>query len=391
MKIPTGRSFYNSLLLTLAEKTKHKPLEFVPCQDLYGPVILGAGFDPDNLEQYGPPEEGWRRTGRVPAGFNTRVARASYALKKPTLSRAILIAKSNIRGYWGLTQAGVREARWIKAQQIEEKTGKNITSQFLDDVLRRNRKLWFYFIHKIAKKFPKSRESGMEADHLGEAFLKMIRKNSLKKILLETGTVETQKLTHYIFNSIRTEYKTGGREPLLRELLGARTITDLPCSFKERRTEIALRKKMAMDQGYLREDGTFVYPLLNLDELPNPLPLSESKKQRYGGVPQTYNDINSAEELTQRTTEFIDPRSYTEEFEDAETFQFLMGRISNVIGKRKRAHQMERVIALQAEGVKRDEIMEECGLTVAEIHSINTQKLKHLKNQEVRDILQQSC
>ena len=233
ISIPTPLFFRNSLLTVLAEQVGLEPNVLVPCdRTLQLKIIREAGFDPDNLIEYGTPEEGWRLEGLSPVGFILRVF-FCYAYLHRTNTTPLTIAGT--RGQWGLTEEGIALARPLveaKQQKIARSKPKkkvycNGTAEFIDTRIHSTGGLQGSFMQEmrlaVGKKLPVSYASQQVEDHIQTCFTKLIFRDSLTPWLAAGNPVENRHIAMFIIRSAFSESRDSGRNPICRELYGART------------------------------------------------------------------------------------------------------------------------------------------------------------------------
>jgi len=186
-------------------------------------VVEHAGYDPDNLAQYGNPEDGWRMDGGHASFkcFGRRiwdVFRRGYWLQKTPLTE-----KGPKRGQWGLTTTGLELSRsYAGLRQIG-----NSTAQFLDQRLKEtggvNGVFWGTLRAAVASKFPISNKAGLLDDHIQTYMMRVIGRDGLRNKIAEGKIITDTHIASYVVNSARNDIRDAAINPVTRELYGART------------------------------------------------------------------------------------------------------------------------------------------------------------------------
>jgi len=186
-------------------------------------VVEHAGYDPDNLAQYGNPDDGWRMDGGH-ASFKCfgrriwNVFRRGYWLQKTPLTE-----KGPGRGQWGLTTTGLETARSYAGL----KPIGNSTAQFLDQRLKEtggiNGVFWSTLRAAVASRFTISRRAGLVDDHIQTFMMRIIGRDGLRVKIAEGKTITDTHIASYILNSARNDIRDAAINPVTRELYGART------------------------------------------------------------------------------------------------------------------------------------------------------------------------
>lgn len=230
-RLPTPVTFRKSLLIVLGTQVGLKADHFVPGnRDMQLAIIREAGFDPDNLAQYGDPAQGWRLDGITnPPGFLRHVV-LSYGDSRRKQNPPLTIAGA--KGQWGLTEAGVTLARsFIRAKRLAAKE-KNLqqcngTADFLNKHLLKTGGYSGSFMRTmratVAKKLPVSYASQQVDDHIQTCFTKLIARDSLTAWLAAGNSIEDRHLAMFIVRSAFSEVRDSAGNPVCRELYGART------------------------------------------------------------------------------------------------------------------------------------------------------------------------
>jgi len=199
---------------------------FVDHKEAKRAVTQRAGYDPDNLAQYGDPEDGWRMTGGHATfkSFGRRIwnaYRRGYWLKEIPLTE-----KGPKRGQWGLTPAGLETARSYAGFQSVG----NTTAQFLDQRLKETGGLggrfWGMLRAAVATKFPISNKAGLLDDHIQTCMMRLIHRDSLRERVLSGQNITDTHIATYVVRSAINDCRDAATEPLTRELYGARTVKE---------------------------------------------------------------------------------------------------------------------------------------------------------------------
>jgi len=119
-KGPAPQVFYNPLLRTLGESTKHTAGVPLTPRSQYHPTLMASGIDPDNC----PWEmEGFKfnAAGKkvYKAGVYHRIRRAFIHLQAKGMAARIKGAPGTSRGFWTLTEAGVESALSLRQADLD--------------------------------------------------------------------------------------------------------------------------------------------------------------------------------------------------------------------------------------------------------------------------------
>ena len=215
---PSASHFADPLVLSLGRAVGFKAGVFVQGSSVLAAIIQEAGYDPENLSQYGDPNKGWRLGGRGPtAGFRRRIQRAFRNTKQCSTP---LTMKGPGRGSWGLTKAGVVRARALTG-------GCNLTGDFLDSRLRAtggmDGALMSLLRAALTKRLPRSASADLVDGHIHNCFVRLISRDSLRERLLRGQAVPDTLLATYAVRSGFTDIRRMATNPVCRELYGART------------------------------------------------------------------------------------------------------------------------------------------------------------------------
>jgi len=233
--VPTLSVFYHPVLKVLGRRTNFEPYVLVKLDDaLRGEILREAGFDPDNL-----PEE-WVRTRRQkPKGLDRSIGEAyrfqnldkSYARKMRAKQGARTIPSDHPqgrRGWWGLTEEGVKQAKFLSQEPKKERKKPNATSLWLTKHLtpkpgQPESRLMAMMKAAVAKKCPISASMDQIEDHVQQCFLRLIRRDALRKRIEQGQKISYTHIATYAVRSAYTDVRDAGTEPVTREMLGART------------------------------------------------------------------------------------------------------------------------------------------------------------------------
>ena len=214
---PTSKDFYIPLIRILAHDTGMSSEVMVPTSDkMIKRVIREAGYDPDKLDTYGAPSQGWKYEGLVnPPGMKRQVVLAYKALHRCAISLTV----QGTRGQWGLTDDGV-----ARAKELGCKPPRNATAEFLDRRLnRRGGKVYLQLKRTLASRLRLSAANNKIEDHLHNCIERLIRRDALRS-RIEAGTpIEDHHLVAWAIRSGITDIRDEGTNPVTRELHGART------------------------------------------------------------------------------------------------------------------------------------------------------------------------
>lgn len=100
------------------------------------------------------------------------------------------------------------------------------TARWLDRALRTTN-LHNMLQNAVSHKLPKSAAAGLAEDHVQEAYLRWLEQDALSRHLEEGDATAPSNLRWWTVKSAYKDIRAFGREPLLRESLGARTEADL--------------------------------------------------------------------------------------------------------------------------------------------------------------------
>ena len=215
--VPTPATFRDPLLRQLGKAVFLKPNIPVDREALLHAVIRDAGYDPENLSQYGPPEEGWFLRGKKkPEGFSRKVTLAVWGLSQ--LKPQPLIKQTQF-GFICLTELGVIHARKL--------CGRNLTADYLDKRLKETGgtkgDLWKILRKGVSSKLPVSFASGLVDDHIHNCMVKLIARDALRERLLSGVKIPDTLLASYAVRAAYTDIRDWGTNPITREIYGART------------------------------------------------------------------------------------------------------------------------------------------------------------------------
>ena len=116
MKAPKSPAFVPSILRVFGKATNLTPNKEIDVEAILPDIIRDAGYDPDNLAQYGmldPVKEGWVRKGHLnPVGLDRKIRIALVTLHRD-VKPALTVLFHKRKGTWGLTKTGVAKARTL--------------------------------------------------------------------------------------------------------------------------------------------------------------------------------------------------------------------------------------------------------------------------------------
>lgn len=233
-KPPSLSHYIEPLLKVLGQRVGFKAGVFIPNKDIIPDIIREAGFDPDNLEQYGDPGMGWSYEGQKPAGFRRQVSLAHRKLYSKTGTVKLpkgqpqLTMTGKPRGQMALTDEGVAKAKELCGVKDDgTSSGGNATAQFLDKRLAETGgiggKLYALMCAAVISKLPLSATIGIVEDHVQNCLLNLIRRNALKGRLANGVRITDSHLATYAVRTGFTDIRKDGTEPVCREMYGART------------------------------------------------------------------------------------------------------------------------------------------------------------------------
>ena len=230
---PRPRFFQPFLIRTLAQALNFQSNTFVSHKTIIPAVLRKAGFDPEALSDYGDPAMGWRREGHGPNGLNGLNLIISYAFRnlyrhdKHTTLRKKITMQGEKPGEWGLTEAGVWEAQRLELEQSEG----NLTSLYLSQLLEAtggyNGKVINQMRLALSIRLPKSLAADGIDDHLHNFFDRLIRRDSLRKVLKAGYRPNLKTLISFAVRSAYTDCRGMGVDALTRQLFKARTTREL--------------------------------------------------------------------------------------------------------------------------------------------------------------------
>jgi len=226
LALPTAFQFRQPLVMILG---------WLSCEQLqsYGPNDMQAGVGISNrmIEDILMQDRGFdlRRVPKSRKGKGSvrqRVKTAFHQLKNPqsqihtlqiTITKHLTVkgplTMSPKRGFWALTEAGVRLARRLCGVQ-------NLTSYWIG----RHKALYDRSVLAVASKMTKSRQMGIVEDHVQEVMMKWIRRDTFRKRIVKKGKVPTPgECAAWAVNSAITEIRDAGQDAHCRGAWGALT------------------------------------------------------------------------------------------------------------------------------------------------------------------------
>ena len=217
---PAPSFFRDSFFRQVGKDVRFKPdTPFTLNHDLLLKIIRDAGFDPDNLSQYGHPEDGWRLTGiKKPEGLLRRVWRLGQHLKRGARH---LIRQWDIHR-WVLTKAGIEHARKLCGMP-----GRNLTATYLEERIQitggLTGSLWQTLRSTVSAKLPISAAAGIVDDHIQTCLMHLIARDSLREKIITGKKIPDTLLATYAVRTGLSDIRDMGTNPVTRERLGART------------------------------------------------------------------------------------------------------------------------------------------------------------------------
>lgn len=100
------------------------------------------------------------------------------------------------------------------------------TARWLDRALR-NTNLHKTLQDAVSRKLPKSAAAGLVEDHIQDGYLRLLEQDALDRHVEDENDPAPSNLRWWMTKSAFKDIRAFGREPVLREFLGARTETDL--------------------------------------------------------------------------------------------------------------------------------------------------------------------
>lgn len=218
---PSPKELFDPLLRALGKAVGFKAGKYVSPSDVIEEVVRSMGYDPDNLSQYGRPEDGWQMGGWTK--LNGFICRIHYACRNGRAPRKIpLTLKGPNKGEWGLTEAGVEYARKLCGMSL-----RNVTSEFLGQRLKAtggiNGSFWRLLRSAISTKLPKSAAAGIVDDHIHNCMVRLISRDSLRERVLGGKDIPDTLLATYAVRASFSDIRDMGTNPVTREMFGART------------------------------------------------------------------------------------------------------------------------------------------------------------------------
>lgn len=100
------------------------------------------------------------------------------------------------------------------------------TARWLDRALR-NTNLHKTLQDAVSRKLPKSAAAGLVEDHIQDGYLRLLEQDALDRHVADENAAAPSNLRWWMTKSAFKDIRAFGREPILRESLGAKTETDL--------------------------------------------------------------------------------------------------------------------------------------------------------------------
>lgn len=221
-KPPTPKEFFPFLLRVLGKAVNFKTGVYVDGASITINVIKMMGYNPDTLEAHGDPTDGWRYEEGVNSGSYGFRFRVRYAFKGGWYKCAHPLTARGKRGQWGLTEAGVEEARRLCALPT-----RNMTALFLENRIKKtgglNGTLYNLLRSSVTAKLPLSAASGIVEDHVQNCLTRLISRDSLRTRILAGKNIPDSLLATYAVRAGFTDIRDMGTNPVTREMFGART------------------------------------------------------------------------------------------------------------------------------------------------------------------------
>ena len=201
-RVESIQTFQPLILEVLFEKTRGRVNVFAPMSSVIPGVLQKAGYAPKHLLP-----QGWELKGPNKKDLVLKIKEVFRVLA--TLETPLIIQGEESQ--WALTKQGLlsvtnETALWIEAQGL---------------------KLTEYLSIKISRYFPKSDHLGLVDEHLHNFFLRSIRRNSFAKYLDQDKPLRHSTVLGWCLNSCKTDFRSWGTEPLMREKCVARTKTEM--------------------------------------------------------------------------------------------------------------------------------------------------------------------
>ena len=216
---PSPRHFHSAILKVLGKAVR--PGQVVYYDTVLDPIIKVAGFDPENLAQYGDPAKGWRKEGRCsPPGFYRQIHIAVRYLSQSPKCKVKLCRFGDRRGWWGLTKEGSHQAAALN--------GPNITALHLENMFRevggmQHSALYRILFAAIGRKLPVSQRADLVEDHIQQCVMLLIARDALRNRIEKGLSITPSAIAAFAINSAINDCRDMARNPICRELYGART------------------------------------------------------------------------------------------------------------------------------------------------------------------------
>lgn len=229
-KPPTYSHFNNPLVKVLGLRTNFETGAYVFNRDVYDDIIREAGFDPDNLTAYGFEADGWRRKGRSPAGLERNVSLCfRFMRKRPKKGSSPFVVQGDKKGQWGLTPEGIQ--RSLELNDLAPKVGQNLTAAFLEELFGKGNLLtspaYQILCQAVSSHLPVSARSARVEDHVQQYLMRAIQRDSLRSRILSGKIPRLSHIRTFAVRSAYTDCRDDARNPVNRELYGARTRKEL--------------------------------------------------------------------------------------------------------------------------------------------------------------------
>jgi len=206
--LPPPSAFFDDVVKALGELTDFRRHNTVPCEDVVRLTLEKAGYDPDNL-----PDD-WtlpliRR--KIHQAFRQQTNRGRRSMK----SRHLVFTEYGKRGFWKLTRRGVDHSK-----DLQGLSGKNETAIWLQQqgagIIEKMRST-------LRRKLPVSATMELIDDHVNNFIVRLIRRDSIRKLRDKGKRVVPSKIVSYCVRSAYTDIRSWGVDAHCRTMMGART------------------------------------------------------------------------------------------------------------------------------------------------------------------------
>lgn len=252
MKHPyTARHFYEPVLQILGRLTRYRAEVFVPRAEVIPLVLSEIGLTPLRMTPQ------MRSNG--PNGLPKRVGwgfRNQREEHKKNTNRPAMTVQGPKSGLWGLTDAGVAEAK-----RLDGVREKNATSRWLD---ANYCKIQPVLAAAILRKLPVSASAGLTEDHVNNYIVRMIERDALAERIQAGLTITASHVATYAVRSAYTDIRGMATDPVTRIMLGARTEQERKRS-KDEALMTASPNVMPSQIAYVNNNSTDTFDLEFVD------------------------------------------------------------------------------------------------------------------------------